>query len=77
MPGPEPSGLWQTIKAGARRLASFQAGVLLKAVYYVALGPAALLARVMGEDPLGLRRGVTGWVKREPIDAAEHLRGQG
>jgi len=77
MQSAEPAGLWQTIKAGARSLASFQAVVVLKAFYYLALGPAATLARIMKEDSLGLRGSGAGWVKREPVDPAGHLRGQG
>ncbi len=77
MPAAEPAGLKVSIKAALRKIGSFQAGIILTILYYLALGPAALLARLMGRDGLGLRGGATGWTKREPVDAAEHLRSQG
>ncbi len=72
----EPA-LENTLKAAARRIASLPAWVLLSAIYYLALGPAALFSRLIKDDPLGLRGGGTGWTKREPVEPSEHLRGQG
>jgi hypothetical protein len=77
MPEAEPAGLANTLKTAAHRLAAFPAWVVLTAVYYLALGPAALFNRLMKDDALGLRGGSTGWTKREPVEPAEHLRGQG
>ena len=62
------------VLAGAR----VQAAVLLTGVYFLVLGPAALLARLFGADPLACRRAArTGWTAREPQDPRDVLRSQG
>ena len=76
------TGLFARIRgrftAAVRTGARVQAAVLLTAVYYTILGPAALLARLFGADPFACRRGAkTGWTEREPRDPKELLRSQG
>ncbi|MEK7381678.1 MAG: hypothetical protein AAB262_00135 [Elusimicrobiota bacterium] len=62
------------VRTGAR----VQAVVLLSVVYYLVLGPAALLLRFFGADLLSCRRAAkTGWTEREPRDPQELLRSQG
>lgn len=62
------------VRAGAR----VQAAVLLTVVYYLVLGPAVVLSRLFGADPLSRRRDAkTGWVPCPPRDPKELLRSQG
>ncbi|OGS01212.1 MAG: hypothetical protein A2V88_02870 [Elusimicrobia bacterium RBG_16_66_12] len=64
----------EAVRAGAR----VQAAVLLTAVYFLVLGPAALLTRLLGVDLLCRRRAAkTGWTERAPRDPRELLRSQG
>jgi len=66
------------LRAAARAAGRVQAAVFLTLVYFLALGPAALLARLFGADPLSRRRAVkTGWVARRARDPRELLRSQG
>lgn len=65
------------LKAALRAVASFQADVVLTVFYYLALGPAALLLKVSGNDALGLKETASGWKQRGEIDPAEHLKSQG
>lgn len=62
----------------ARAIARAQVAVLLTLVYWLALGPAALILRLIGADPLARRRpAATGWVPRPPRGPRETLEGAG
>lgn len=57
--------LWQGWKAIALRIGHFQTRVILSLIYYLVLGPVALVVRLVG-DPLGIKRkdGRTRWRAR-------------
>lgn len=56
--------LWEWWKRVGKRIADFQARVLLTVFYYVVLGPFALVVRWM--DPLAIKaRAPRGWRSRE------------
>ncbi len=64
--------------AASKAAARAQAAVLLTLVYFLVLGPAALVARLCGADFLARRRAArTGWVPRPPRGARESLTGPG
>jgi hypothetical protein len=66
------------LAAAARAAGRAQAAVLLTAVYWLALGPAALVSRLFGADPLSTRRPVrTAWVPRPRRTPRETLEGAG
>ena len=63
--------LWEAWKAYANRAGGYQAQVLLSAVYYLVLGPSALLARLVRTrlldlDPPDHARG-SYWIERPPL----------
>ena len=58
------------LKTVLRKIATFQANVILTVVYYAGLGAASVF-RGRSEEH------ATGWTPREAIDPAEHLRSQG
>jgi hypothetical protein len=75
-------GAWARAKrrlaAAALAAARVQAAILLTLVYWLVIGPAALALRVLGADPLALRRPArTGWIPRTPRGARETLEGAG
>ncbi len=57
--------LWERWKIIAEKIGTFQAKVILSLLYFVLIGPIALVRRVVA-DPLGLRRESrqTFWVPR-------------
>lgn len=66
------------LKTAAAAAARAQAAVLLTAVYWLVIGPAALAARLLGADPLDTRRPAkTGWRTRTARGAREALEGAG
>jgi len=66
------------LAASAAAAGRAQAAVLLTAVYYLVIGPAALAARLLGADPLGRRRpAATGWIPRTPRGPRAGLEGPG
>ncbi len=60
---------WQRI---ARRIGDFQARLILTVLYFVIIGPFALIVR-WGADPLSLKKGtLPGWrVKADKADTEE------
>jgi hypothetical protein len=75
-PSPRPGALRRLFEAWkrlGRRLATFQARVLLTLFYFVVLAPFALVLRLTS-DPLALRRGAAGkWRPREADDPRDPL----
>jgi hypothetical protein len=72
------AALRRVLAAGARRAARVQAAVLLTLVYWLAVGPVAVLARLAGADPLARRRPArTGWIPRPSRPPRETLEGAG
>ena len=66
------------LTAAALAAARVQAVVLLTLVYWLVIGPAALLSRLFGADSLGRRRPrKSGWIARAPRGARETLEGAG
>jgi hypothetical protein len=68
--------LWEGWKAIAHAIGTFQARWILAFLYLVLVGPVALIRRLGGADPLGVRPGpgTTYWRPRPPetpsLDAA-------
>jgi hypothetical protein len=62
--------LWERWKIIAEKIGTFQAKVILGLLYFVLLGPVALVRRLVA-DPLGLRRteGATHWIPRPSAEA--------
>lgn len=59
--------LWLALEPPARRLAEFQARLLLDLFYWVVIGPSSLVLR-FGPDPLSRTPGSGAW-KPRPEDA--------
>jgi hypothetical protein len=59
--------LWEAWKAYAERAGGYQAQVLLSLVYFLVLGPSALVARLFGTRLLDLdhRRRSSYWIERQ------------
>jgi hypothetical protein len=59
---------WDAWKAYAHRASGYQTRVLLAVVYWVVLGPGALIARLFSARLLDLspRPGESSWLAREP-----------
>lgn len=56
--------LWERWKRLARKIADFQARVVLTLFYFAVLGPFAVAVR-LGADPLGIKRpGAPAWRRR-------------
>ncbi len=62
--------LWERWKIIAEKIGTFQAKIILGVLYFVLVGPVALVRRLMA-DPLGLRRtkDATYWIPRPPVEA--------
>ena len=62
---------WERWKALAKILGDFQARVILGLLYFVLVGPVAVVRRLVS-DPLGLRRSPhpTHWIRRPDGDAS-------
>jgi hypothetical protein len=63
-----PRTLWDAWNAYAKRAGGYQAEILLSCVYYLVLGPSALVARLGGVRLLDLSRGErrSYWFERKP-----------
>jgi hypothetical protein len=63
--------LWAAWQAYAHRAGGYQTRALLAVVYWVVLGPGALLGRVFSARLLDLsaRPGQSSWLAREPAEA--------
>jgi hypothetical protein len=56
--------LWEWWKRVARKIGDFQARVILTAIYFIVIGPFALIVR-WGMDPLSIKpRGYRGWIDK-------------
>ena len=62
--------LWEGWKVIAEKIGTFQAKIILGLLYFLILGPVALVRRVVA-DPLGLRRAPapTHWIPRPTAEA--------
>ena len=62
--------LWELWKIVAAKIGNLQARLILTALYFLLVGPIALLRR-LAADPLGRRRaaGPTYWTPRDTPDA--------
>ncbi len=64
----------EALARAGRAAARAQAAALLTLAYFLVIGPAALLARALGADPLSIRRAArTGWIARRAGPARETL----
>lgn len=74
-PVPEP-GFWRTLwtawKAYSKRGGGYQSQVLLSLVYFLVLGPSALVSRLFGNRllDLGAKKRPTYWIERPPADTS-------
>jgi hypothetical protein len=60
--------IWQWWKQVAKRIGDFQARLILSLLYFVVIGPFALIVR-LGADPLSLKhRGRGGWHPKANLD---------
>lgn len=61
---------WERWKVIAQRIGDVQARVILGLLYFLLVGPVALVRRIVA-DPLGLRRhaGPSYWTARPPADS--------
>jgi hypothetical protein len=62
--------MWEAWKAYSHRAGAYQTQVLLSGVYFLVLGPSALLARALGSHLLDLDRRPRSsfWIERRPAD---------
>jgi hypothetical protein len=61
---------WEKWQRVARRIGDFQARVILTVLYFVIIGPFALIVR-WGADPLSLKKGVSqGWRVKADVEGA-------
>ena len=67
--------LWNAWKALATRIGHFQSRLILVVLYFVAVGPVALIVRMVS-DPLGLRGQGSTWTTRERTVSMERSRKQ-
>ncbi|MGB2868669.1 MAG: SxtJ family membrane protein [Bacteroidota bacterium] len=62
------SVLYRVWMAFARGLAVVNTTILLSIVYFILIGPMALVARILRKDPLGHRQtAVSAWKDKEPL----------
>jgi hypothetical protein len=67
--------LWEAWKAAATRIGHFQSRLLLVVLYFVALGPIALVLRLVS-DPLAVKRTGSTWTARTRPSSLEAARRQ-
>jgi hypothetical protein len=61
---------WEKWQRVARRIGDFQARVILTVLYFVIIGPFALIVR-WGADPLSLKKGASqGWRVKADVEGA-------
>lgn len=62
--------LWTFWKAYTHRASGYQSAILLTLIYYLVLGPSAIVARLTGKELLRLSVGQvrTYWVERPPME---------
>jgi hypothetical protein len=62
--------MWDAWKAYSQRAGGYQAQVLLTGVYFLVLGPSAVLSRAFGNRLLDLDRKprASFWIERPPAD---------
>jgi len=74
----QPSGVLATVLAFLQRFGEVMGGIVLGALYYVLLGPIAMVLRALS-DPLRLRRpadsAFTAWEKNNETVGAAHRQG--
>lgn len=62
--------LWEKWQRVARKIGDFQARLILTVLYFIIIGPFALIVR-WGADPLSLkRRGQRGWRPKAKVDGS-------
>lgn len=70
MSEPIMKSFWEKWQRVARRIGDFQARVILTVLYFVIIGPFALIVR-WGADPLSLKKGVSqGWRVKADVEGA-------
>jgi saxitoxin biosynthesis operon SxtJ-like protein len=67
--------LWQAWKTVAARIGHFQSRLILVVLYFVVVGPLALVMRVAG-DPLGIKGTAPAWTERRRTISLETARRQ-
>ena len=67
--------LWRGWKALATRIGHFQSRLLLVVLYFLAVGPVAVVVRMIS-DPLGLKGTGSTWTTRERTISMERSRKQ-
>jgi hypothetical protein len=67
--------LWEAWKVVATRIGHFQSRVLMVVLYFVALGPIAVCARLFG-DPIGIKVTQPSWTTRTRVVSLETARRQ-
>ena len=67
--------LWGAWKALATRIGHFQSRLILVVLYFVAVGPVAVIVRLVS-DPLGLKGTGSTWTTRERTISMESARKQ-
>ena len=65
--------LWAAWKVLATRIGHFQSRLILVVLYFVAVGPVALIVRMVS-DPLGLKARGSTWTTRERTISLEQSR---
>jgi hypothetical protein len=65
--------LWRAWKALAMRVGHFQSRLLLVVLYFVVVGPIALIVQ-LASDPLGVK--TSGWTERRRATSLEAARRQ-
>jgi hypothetical protein len=65
-----PRLLWAAWKAYTHRAAGYQTVLLMSAVYFLVLGPSAVVARLFGSQLLDLSTAprASYWISRKPAD---------
>ena len=67
--------LWNAWKVLATRIGHFQSRLILVLLYFVAVGPLALIVRMVS-DPLGVKRAGSAWTTRTRTVSMESARRQ-
>jgi hypothetical protein len=67
--------LWRAWKVLATRIGHFQSRLILVTLYFVAVGPIAVIVRLVS-DPLGVKGRGSSWTERRRVTSLEAARRQ-